>query len=135
MTMMLARNVTGRDPESLRAREHDRKARRRRRCGQELGRLRAGAGRALAMRVRVRGEAGIARARIVAAYDRQRGPIRRHGAVADHKAGEQELHADRETGERGAEKAPGRNDWKRSGAPSHLDLDGPRELELRATTL
>ena len=135
MTMMLARNVTGRDPESLRAREHDRKAGGGRRCGQELGRLRAGAGRALAVRIRVRGGAGIARARIVAAYDPQLGLIRRHGDVTDHQAGQQKLHADRESGERGAEKAPGRNDWKRSGAPSHLDPGGPRELELRATTL
>jgi hypothetical protein len=29
--------------------------------------------------------------------------IRRHGGVADHKAGQQELHADRESRERGAE--------------------------------
>ena len=135
MKMMVVRNVTGRDPESLRAREHDRKARRRRRCGQELGRLRAGAGRALAMRVRSCGGAGLARAGSVAAYGRQRGLVRRHGDVADHEAGQKELHADREAGEHGAEKAPGRNDWKRSGAPNHLDPGGPREPGLRATTL
>ena len=56
--------------------------------------------------------------------------------VTDHQAGQQKLHADRESGERGAEKAPSRNDCRtRSGAPSHLDPGGPRELELRATTI
>ena len=136
MKMMLAGSVGRRHPENLRAREHDRKAWRGRRRGKELGRLRTRAGRALAVRIRFRRDAGIARARIVTAYDPQLGLIRRHGDMTDHQAGQQELYADRESGERGAEKAPSRNNCrKRSGTPSHLDPGGPRELELRATTL
>jgi len=71
----------------------------------------------------------------MAAYDGQLGLIRRHRDLADEKAGEQELQADRESGERGAEKAPSRNNCRTTlRAPNHLDPGEPRELELRETT-
>jgi hypothetical protein len=72
----------------------------------------------------------------VAADDGELGLIRRHGDLADEKAGQQELHANRESGERGADKAPSRNNRRTTlGAPNHFDPGGPRRLELRATTI